>query len=245
MNYNYIMNEITDLVIPASFIEKWQDLTDTIAQLINVPAGLIIRVVEKDIQVFISSNSKGNPYKPGDSEVLFNSGLYCETVIKSNSKLHVPDALADNIWKNNPDDKLNMISYLGLPLMNPNETPFGTICVLDNKENHYSELYLKIMKRFKEIIESDLKMIYMNQTLGEKNKKLTEFIAEIQQLRGLLRICAHCKKIKDDGTWVNIESFIESHTEAEFSHGLCEVCANELYGDKEWFTRDKLKHNLN
>ena len=230
------MNDKKKLIIPDTFLEKWQSLVDTVAQLIDVPTGLIMRVVEDDIKVFVSSNTEGNPYKPGDSEVLVNSGLYCETVLKTNKKLHVPNALTDEDWKDNPDVKLNMISYLGLPIQKPDETSFGTICVLDNKENNYSELFVKILNSYREIIENDLKMIYMNQVLGNRNKKLIEFIAEIQQLRGILRICANCKKIKDDDdSWVGMEKYIESHSDAEFSHGLCEDCLEELYGKKKWY----------
>jgi PAS domain S-box-containing protein len=54
--------------------------------------------------------------------------------------------------------------------------------------------------------------------------------SEIQTLSGMLPICAHCKKVRDDrGYWNQIETYIESHTEAEFSHGICPDCMRELY----------------
>ena len=66
------------------------------------------------------------------------------------------------------------------------------------------------------------------------NSELQNSLDEIRTLNGLLPICAHCKKIKDEkGYWNQIESYIESHTDALFSHGLCESCAQELYGDKK------------
>ena len=53
----------------------------------------------------------------------------------------------------------------------------------------------------------------------------------IEKLR-ILPICANCKKIRDDkGYWSQIESYIEDHSEAEFSHGICPDCAKELYPD--------------
>ncbi len=230
--------EKMDLIIPASFVEKWQGIVDTVAQLINVPAGLIMRLVNENIEVFVSSRTDGNPYKKGDREVFANSGLYCETVIKTNRKLHIPNALTDKHWKNNPDVKLHMVSYLGLPILNPDETPFGTICVLDNTENHYSDLFIKIMYNFRELIENDLKILYMDQALGEENKRLVDFIKEYKQLKGLLRICANCKKIRDENEeWVEIEQYIETHSEAEFSHSLCEACKYKLYKDEPWFKK--------
>jgi GAF domain-containing protein len=63
------------------------------------------------------------------------SGLYCERVIKSSHELMVPNAFKYLEWRNNPDIKLSMISYLGFPILLPNNVPFGTLCILDNKEN--------------------------------------------------------------------------------------------------------------
>ena len=52
----------------------------------------------------------------------------------------------------------------------------------------------------------------------------------VDAIGGLLPICAHCKKIReDDGSWVSIENYISDHSEAEFSHGLCPDCVKELY----------------
>ena len=55
-------------------------------------------------------------------------------------------------------------------------------------------------------------------------------LREIKTLSGLLPICMSCKKIRDDkGYWNQIEIYIRSHSQAEFSHGLCPECAHKLY----------------
>lgn len=60
--------------------------------------------------------------------------------------------------------------------------------------------------------------------------ELQEALANIKVLRGLLPICSHCKKIRDDkGYWKAVEVYIREHSEAEFSHGLCPDCVRELY----------------
>ncbi len=62
------------------------------------------------------------------------------------------------------------------------------------------------------------------------NRKLKRSLEEIKQLRGLLPICANCKKIRDDaGFWHNVEEYISDHSEAKFTHGLCPGCIKELY----------------
>jgi PAS domain-containing protein len=59
---------------------------------------------------------------------------------------------------------------------------------------------------------------------------LQEALDKVNQLGGLLPICASCKKIRDDkGYWKQIETYIRDHSEAEFSHGICPDCAKKLY----------------
>jgi PAS domain S-box-containing protein len=68
--------------------------------------------------------------------------------------------------------------------------------------------------------------------------KLQEAILEIKKLSGMLPICSHCKNIRDDkGYWNQIENYIEKHSEAEFSHGLCPKCIDEIYGEEEWYKK--------
>ncbi|RLB41082.1 MAG: hypothetical protein DRH12_09005 [Deltaproteobacteria bacterium] len=72
----------------------------------------------------------------------------------------------------------------------------------------------------------------INRKLQEKVVELRQAIAQIKTLRGLLPICARCKKIRDDkGYWSQIEEYISQHSEAEFSHSICPDCARELYGN--------------
>lgn len=70
------------------------------------------------------------------------------------------------------------------------------------------------------------------QDLSIRNRELEEALHEVKTLSGLLPICAHCKKIKDDnGYWERIEEYFEAHADIDFSHGLCPDCAHELYPD--------------
>jgi len=59
---------------------------------------------------------------------------------------------------------------------------------------------------------------------------LQRTIAEVKTLKGLLPICARCKKVRDDtGYWTQIEVFVRDRSEAEFSHAICPDCARQLY----------------
>ena len=62
--------------------------------------------------------------------------------------------------------------------------------------------------------------------------KLQEALDNIKTLKGLLPICANCKKIRDDkGYWNQIEAYIRDRSDAEFSHGICPDCAKKVYSD--------------
>ncbi|MFW2367708.1 MAG: GAF domain-containing protein [Desulforhopalus sp.] len=221
--------------IPKETLAQWQETVDLLAHLLDVPAALIMQLVNPDIEVCVASSGRENPYHHGDREKFLNSGLYCEAVIKNSDKLLIPNALVDQEWKDNPDVKLGMISYLGFPILQPDGKPFGTICVLDRKENPYSEIYENLLKCYRDIIQSQIELIYMNTLLGEENISLSEYIEEIKILRGIVPVCSYCKNIRDQsGQWATFEKFFQAHSEAKFSHGICPNClekeAPDVYG---------------
>ena len=77
-------------------------------------------------------------------------------------------------------------------------------------------------------------------------KDLKKALIQINTLSGLLPICSHCKKIRDDkGYWNLIESYIETHSDAKFSHGMCPECSDQLYGKEDWYIDMKKKKNKN
>ncbi len=73
-------------------------------------------------------------------------------------------------------------------------------------------------------------------TVAEERQQLIDELQEalvtVKKLRGLLPICASCKKIRNDGGyWTQIEKYIEDHSDAVFTHGICPECTEELYPD--------------
>lgn len=148
-----------DIDVPPSIQDSWQETLDLLAEIISVPAALIMRVHAGEIEVFGRSHNADNVYEKGETSPL-NAGLYCETVMDRQEELLVPNALADPEWDDNPDTKLGMISYLGLPIRWPEGEIFGTICILDNKENRYSGLQRRLLGQFRNVIELALANIF-------------------------------------------------------------------------------------
>jgi CheY-like chemotaxis protein len=66
--------------------------------------------------------------------------------------------------------------------------------------------------------------------LRRSNDDLQRALREVKVLRGLIPICASCKKVRNDGGfWQQLEEYLGEHSEAEFSHGLCRPCIKKLY----------------
>lgn len=59
---------------------------------------------------------------------------------------------------------------------------------------------------------------------------LQQALAEVKTLRGIIPICASCKRIRDDaGAWSQVEAYVSRHSECQFSHGICPECVTRLY----------------
>jgi len=77
-------------------------------------------------------------------------------------------------------------------------------------------------------------MTNMTRGLSKKNRELEEANSKIRMLSGIIPICMHCKQIRtDQGYWVQLERFMMEHSDAEFSHGICEKCTVEHYPELE------------
>ncbi len=73
--------------------------------------------------------------------------------------------------------------------------------------------------------------------LAHRVRELEHALGQIKALRGLLPICAWCKKIRDDGNyWRAVDEYVSEHTDARFTHGICPSCEAELNAEAEALT---------
>jgi PAS domain S-box-containing protein len=104
-------------------------------------------------------------------------------------------------------------------------------------KKHKEQLSEMVKTRTIELEKSNLQLqteILERKQLEEKKEKLIfdlkEALSNVKRLRGLVPICANCKKIRDDkGYWEEVESYLRDHSEVEFTHGLCPECILALY----------------
>ncbi len=92
----------------------------------------------------------------------------------------------------------------------------------------YHYRHVRIVSRLLHILDA------VTGELRESNAQMQKQLDEIKQLRGILPICASCKKIRDDqGYWNQLEAYMQRHTDVTFTHGICPGCKARLYPDIE------------
>ncbi len=81
-------------------------------------------------------------------------------------------------------------------------------------------------------ISSLVRILTAERKRDELIAELKLALSQIKQLSGLIPICAHCKKIRNDqGYWDQVEVYIQKHTDAVFSHSICQACIKKHYPD--------------
>jgi len=229
--------------IPAKTLARWQGIVDLVARVLDVPAALIMKVDAPQIEVFVSSSIEGNPYVKGQRADL-NSGLYCETVMSQGASLLVPNALKESDWDHNPEIELGLISYLGFPLRWPDGDIFGTICVLDRKENHYSATYKELLEQFKEVIEADMKMFLgivkcgrmanaLREARDDLERQVKERTAELEKANEQLRMQMVQQESAQEALRQSMQWLAEAQRVAKLGNWNWDIAGNELYWSDE------------
>ena len=72
-------------------------------------------------------------------------------------------------------------------------------------------------------------MVALQAELKTHVRELEAALARVNQLQGLLPICSYCKRIRDEkNQWHQVETYVGSHTQVEFSHGICPTCWEQI-----------------
>nr|WP_253762616.1 LuxR C-terminal-related transcriptional regulator [Ruegeria sp. HKCCD4884] len=173
-------------------------MVDLVAELADVPASLIMKTDAPDHAVLITSDHPENPYPVGMSFQL-NPKLYCQGVLQRDGELVVEDASCDPVWSDNEDLEHGMTFYIGLPLKWPDGSVFGTICVLDRKQNRRALLFREGLTQFARMVESDLALLQevylrraleekLNETLAQLETRVSDRTRELQETNTALRV---------------------------------------------------------
>jgi len=145
---------------------------------------------------------------------------FCAHAILGSEVLSVEDATLDPRFATNPlvtGDPLIRF-YAGAPLLDAAGHALGTLCVIDTKPRSLTPAQNSALVAIARQVTAQLEL---RRTAAD----LAEALSDLKTLRGLLPICSHCKEIRNDsGSWQSIETYVRSHSEADFTHGICPVC---------------------
>lgn len=150
---------------------------------------------------------------------------FCAHAIMGRETMVVPDATQDARFADNPmvreDPRIRF--YAGAPLSTLRGHNLGTLCVVDTKPRSLTPEQLDALEALGRLVVGQLE-------LRRTSKHLSEALARVKTLRGLLPICAYCKRIRDDRDyWREVEGYIRSHAPVEFSHSVCPTCVEKHF----------------
>jgi PAS domain S-box-containing protein len=173
-----------DIAIPPDVLRNWQRIVDLLANIMRVPSAVVTALEPLQCAYYttlVSSQSEANPF-PADQRFSMDIGTFCETVIKRREPLLVADALEDDRWQSAPEIRVGMVSYLGFPVCWPDGRMFGTICVLDDKANRYSDLYQELLLHCRDVLQGDLETLArLGSELEAHKAHLSELFARVPE----------------------------------------------------------------
>ena len=198
----------------------FDDVVQLVSYICQTPIAYI-GIIDKDRQWFKSKKGLDTPETSRDI-------AFCAHAILETHTMVVPDALADQRFANNPlvlsAPKIRF--YAGSPLITEDGYAVGTLCAVDHVPRNLTEDQLKALQT---LAKQTVALLELHRSHSE----LQDALNQIRILGGLLPICSNCKKIRDErGQWVVLEGYIQSHSEATFTHGTCPECYAKLYGDR-------------
>jgi GAF domain-containing protein len=197
--------------------EEYDHLTALASYICGTPIALI-SLVDESRQWFKSS--VGVSVRETHRDMAF-----CAHAILDDQVLVVEDALKDPRFVDNAlvtsDPYIRF--YAGAPLKTQDGFKLGTLCVIDQKPRQLTAEQIQALQHLKAQVEA---LFTLRQTLYQLHQALDQ----VKILSGLLPICSYCKKVRDDeGYWQQTERYIRDHSEADFSHGICEPCLKERF----------------
>jgi transcriptional regulator with GAF, ATPase, and Fis domain len=218
--------------LPKDVLSGWQSVVDLLADLLEVPVGIISRIRDGEIEILVASRGEGNPFQPGDHRPLLDSGLYCEEVVRTREVLRVKDGRRRNAWKDSPPVKDGWVAHLGYPLFMPGGHIFGTLCVQDRKARTFTEAQEELIRRFRDLVETQVSLLILDRKQRQSAQLLENYREELRQLRSTFPVCPSCRKIRNDSDyWEEVEEYMATHAMGEFGHGLCPDCSRDHWGE--------------
>lgn len=232
-----IMNGSKAVLGQKGFTESARSIFDHCKDLIGAASGyvaLLSETGEENEVLFLEAG--GLPCDVNPELPMPIRGLR-EEAYRTNKAVYHNDFMSSE-WVNfMPEGHVILRNVMFAPLVLEGKTV--GIIGLANKDADFNDNDAKVATGFGELaaiaLQNSRNLDDRIQAEKQREKTIIDLkkaLAEVKKLSGLLPICSHCKKIRDDkGYWNQIEYYIHEHSEAEFSHSVCQECAKKYYPD--------------
>jgi PAS domain S-box-containing protein len=191
------MNKYNRIEISDKFLKTWQKIAETIAKVTKVSSVLIIKFEDHNFKAIAVNKSDNSSHKFGDIKGIVSQ--FCEK-IRKNKKKHLVSSAVKNEDYNNLF-KSGYTAYLGYPIFQPDGEVFGSLCILDKKENDLKKEVQDLVNDYKELIEAQLEKIVPDiQNHADEQKKQIElfekkFLAIFESINDAVTILKNFKFI--------------------------------------------------
>lgn len=136
---------------------KWQALIDFMSTMMSLPVGFVARESSSGCEILVASSNVDNPYSAG---LIFDEsiGVFCSKVVSAKLDL-VSVANSDGWGSHSASVDSNFDTYIGYPILNPDKSVYGAICVFGRGATTIDKQCRELVKHFKSVIEFDLKLL--------------------------------------------------------------------------------------
>lgn len=162
--------------------DKWQVLVNMMAEIYGASSGVVVQFRNDSFNVVSASNNEGS-FLEVNASWPWEMKSFCRRIMETRSVLYVNDAENSDEWCSAPPVCEGPVrSYLGYPLFWPDNSLFGSICVIDTTPSDYSESFVKLLGQLKKVIESELQHVFDHERITKLLEEQSEQQEQLKQL---------------------------------------------------------------
>ena len=191
-------------------LKKFQGIVDMLCEIYESSTGAIVEYQDNSFKVRATSVNEDN-FLSKDSEWSSDIPSFCRSIMQSKEMLYIPTAI-DSELGSQIDAVINgpVRSYLGYPIFWPDNSYYGSICVIDTKPTNYSSTFIKLLGQFKDLVESELKHYVDFKEISQYAKQEIQLLSQKEQIISKQASTEKALALQESINFAAFSSLIES-----------------------------------